>query len=121
VSACPPAEIDTGWTAGLACVAPGCAVKLSVAGLAVNNVKPPTVIITRTVDGFDWLLWVATVKDVSYVPGDIDVDVFTVTSSGVGDPATVVRDPLGATDSHGAEFVVFTETLVAALEVTLTN
>jgi len=45
--------------------------------------------------------------------------VFTVTSRGVGDPATVVTDVPGETDSHGAELAVFTVRIVAALEVTL--
>jgi len=53
VKACPPAEIVTGIAAGLPCDAPGCAEKFSTLGLAVNNVNPPTVIVTRIVVGFD--------------------------------------------------------------------
>ncbi len=46
---CPRALIVTGIVAGFPCAAPGCAVKFSDAGFAVNSVSPPTVMVTITV------------------------------------------------------------------------
>jgi hypothetical protein len=48
---CPRALIVTGMVDGFPCAAPGCAVKFSVAGLAVNSVRPPTVMVAITVVG----------------------------------------------------------------------
>src|SRR5262249_42070202 len=64
VSDCPPAEITAGIAAGLPCVAPSCAEKFKMFGLAVNSVRPPTVIVTRIVVGFCWLFCAAMVNDV---------------------------------------------------------
>ena len=61
----PGVEMTTGWLCGLPCVAPDAAVKLSVVGLAVNSVNPPTLALTKTVIAPDGLFWGVKVKVVS--------------------------------------------------------
>ncbi len=61
----PGVEMTTGWLCGLPCVAPDAAVKLSVVGLAVNSVNPPTLALTNTVTAPEGLFCGVRVKVVS--------------------------------------------------------